>query len=150
MAGKGVVGGADLRLIALPTVAVEDVDGVSCGIDEEDGVTTVGQSVADAAVVDEDGQVEAGGRAAAEEEEPFAGLHDGIGGEGEPVFGIGIIVAELPAGQSDRLRSGIEEFDELVFVGVSLSIPVGVAVDSGGRVGEDLVDDDRRGSGTVG
>ena len=136
-------GETHLGLIFLPAGTGHQVDGVAIGVDQDHGIATVGQTIADATVIDEGGNGEAGGGAAAEEEDPTEGKDRSSLGKDEPVLCRGVVVAQSPAGDGENVRSGVVKFDELIFIGVSDSVVVGVSLQTGGRIGEDLVDGDR-------
>ena len=84
--------------------------------------------------------------AAAEEDDVRVRGDDGVGGELEEILQCRA-VAQPPAGQGDRLRSGVVEFDEIILIPVALAVSIGVASKAGRRVGEHFADEEGVGQG---
>ena len=141
---KGIVDGGEAHegLVLGPIDFAHCVDGVAIGVDEPDCIAAIAQSVADASVVYEDGHGETGRCAAAEEHDATGGGYAGVGGEDEPLVQCGVVVTQAPAGQGEGVGSGVEQFDEFVFVSVPLAVLVGIAFQTGGRIGQYFFDED--------
>ena len=132
---------ADHAAVVPPADPVDDIGRVTRGRDEKNTIAAVGQAVTDAAVVG----VGRGGdrcwRAAPEQHRPCSGgqvCHWKL----EPPADGRVIIAEPPAGDVDGVGTGVAQLDELVGVGLSLAIAVGVARQAGRWIGEYFTDKD--------
>lgn len=114
------------------------INGVSLRVDQENYVASVAQSVAYAAVVDKRLSVLMGRRSTAKKHNIGRGWQYGIGRENKgPVPG-GVIVADSPSRKRNCALAGVEQFDKLVLVTISLAVAVGISAKAGRGIGKHL------------
>ena len=130
---------ADDGLVLRPGREIDAIDRISSGVEQEDDITGVGEPIADATVVGKGGDGKARGCAAAKEYEAAARRQLRRVGKGEAAGGV--VVAELPARERDRIGAGVDQLYKFVGVGLAHAVAIGVAGSTCGRVGEDFIND---------
>ena len=143
---RAVGGVAGKASVVSPAAAVDDVRRVEAGGEQQDAVTTVGEAVADAPVVDEAGPRDPCGRTTSEEDGALS-RSQRRRRELEPVGNRRVVVPQSPAADVDGLRARVAQFDELVGVGPSRAVAVGISRSARRRIGENFTDEYGHGVG---